>query len=493
MIYTYPPQPQMQGGMLPPLNTREDIAAYLASPAGNSLPPSAWNDLAQRQGSAPSANAPTGLQPWQAGYINPNPGGLNPYEAHALMFANPGLYADAVANGRVPSATGAPAPVQQAIRLQTGQGEGQEVPYSSADVNYAAQRYFTAPHPPSQAFLNSFPGFQQDESAIRTIPQNQQQPWSMQAAYQNASTDPRLAALSGLQRRAVLTAASGYDPMDYQQQQTANIKAAVSVQQDYLQQQNEIAKSAGSTPDAILGSAGYRNLIRDKDTGLLRAAQPGETPDAPNYLSHWIEPKYSPGEMGLPGKQTPGHFEGITLQDLHAIQSLANRNLQTGDQPYSLPQNATAALQAKAADLIQKAALPASARPETAHMTDPSQSTLTAGAAQVQPPVDAFQRGAQTRAAIGNALGGVFNNSGSLIGTAADRTGQNVGGAVANTLGFLGLDLNPNASVGSSVPAPMALQPALRSGLPLPQTDPQFWNALQLNSQRQNLRQILGR
>lgn len=95
-----------------------------------------------------------------------------------------------------------------------------------------------------------------------------------------------------------------------------------------LAQETDLAKQYNAEPGEILNTLAHRNLTRDQNTQQLREAQPGEPVWAKNALSFAVEPKFVPGQNGLPGTTTPGRFGIIPEQDAHSLLDSANARLQ---------------------------------------------------------------------------------------------------------------------------------------------------------------------
>lgn len=95
-----------------------------------------------------------------------------------------------------------------------------------------------------------------------------------------------------------------------------------------LANENGIAAQYGAETGQILNTLAKRHLTRDPATQNLAEAKPGDPIWARDALSFYIEPKYVPGQNGLPGTTTPGRMAQITEQDAHSLLDAANARVQ---------------------------------------------------------------------------------------------------------------------------------------------------------------------
>lgn len=290
----------------------DQLSALLNSAQGQNLPADQWNALrdqaAYAQNTRPALAAP---QPWQGTYYSQQP------------------------------------PQQVPVTLGTGERQNVQIDPGVLSSILQNSRGTTQPQWHESNAGNDF-GYNQlaSQSQSATAPQldtpQQRMSW-LQA-------QPQLRNATGPQFSAYYEQKFGIDPYSDQMRDQKNKEAAVKMQQDQsslqgagINQETDLAKQYSAEPGEILNTLAYRNLTRDQNTQQLREAQQGEPVWAKNALSFAIEPKFIPGQNGLPGTTSPARIVQINPQDAHSIQFLANQRLQNmgSQQQFSSPLNMT--------------------------------------------------------------------------------------------------------------------------------------------------------
>lgn len=283
--------------------TPAQLFGLLNSPQGQSLGASQWNAL--RDQAAYAQNSAGGPQPWQGSYYTQ------------------------------------PQQVQTPVTLGSGERQNVGLDPSTLQMLLQQSRPNTQPQWHESNAGNDY-GYNALASSATTGPQldtpQQRMSWLQSQPSLRNSTAP--------QQSGYYEQLFGIDPASDQLRQQKNAEAYVKMQQDqigigkgYGEQADDIAKGAGGTPESIINSVAYRDLIRDPQTGLLRQPKTGENPDVSGYLSHYVETHMDASDPTMPARMVPGHFEGITPNSLQTLQFLLNARNQSAANPrqYSMP------------------------------------------------------------------------------------------------------------------------------------------------------------
>lgn len=272
----------------------QDLFAFLNSPQGNQLGASDWN--AVRDAAANQYNSRGGFV--QGGY--------------GASLGVPGTQGGYTQGGYGASLGVGQPTMAGSINIPTGKDSSPE-PYDPGLAQQLARQYFT-PNAPigygmtgntatigGQVLTNNLFG---DASAAGMSPQDYVQAHVQQASaarpafnfdtgYQNAMADPRLAQLPGVQRNALLTAASGLDPNTEAQLQQQRIMQAVKMQQEHqslINSQLANTKTQQDIYESAFKSLGADNPEEARTTYNTDPAHPNQFKVSGKFVANPLNP-----------------------------------------------------------------------------------------------------------------------------------------------------------------------------------------------------------